>query len=175
MSSSTFRKYRRYIISDFNLLAKITRIISYILIPNETYTTYYNLFIILKNKYGFISKIFCIYFNRASAKTIKAVFPSQSIWKRLKKYLCNESKFKNKTIELTFNLKRLCFIEPNNIYIIYKKIENYYSEDIYKDFFKYFSKTWNPKCTYKNLKIYPDRNYYNIVNSNDFDTKHLYL
>lgn len=35
-----FRRYRLYIISAFNLLIKYTRIISYILIPNETFVTY---------------------------------------------------------------------------------------------------------------------------------------
>ena len=44
----TMRNYKLYIISGFNLIEKRTRIGAFILIPNETETTYYNMFYNLK-------------------------------------------------------------------------------------------------------------------------------
>lgn len=46
---------------------------------------------------------------------------------------------------------------------------------MYIDFFRYFERAWKPNCKYKNIKIIPEWNYYNIINSIEFDVKYLYL
>ena len=55
----------------------------------------------------------------------------------------------------------LCFIESNNIYHIYKKFKNKYSNNNFKDFFTYFDKNWKPNGQYKKLKIIPEWNSFN--------------
>ena len=182
----TMRNYKLYIISGFNLIEKRTRIGAFILIPNETETTYYNMFYNLKNNHGFKPKFFTLDFNKASSKAIKEIFPNifiikcfyhyiQAIWRNLKKYKLYANENKSEIIELAFNLKRLCFINPKNIPILYKKIEQKYSANEYKKFFQYFRRTWNPKCIYKKLKIIPEWNYYFILKKLEIDVKNLFL
>ena len=65
-------------------------------------------------------------------------------------------------MELALYLKRLCFVNPDNIYKIYKSIESKFKNNKYNEFFKYFRRAWNPKCLYKK-KIIPDWNYYYTV------------
>ena len=77
----TFRSFKLYVISGFNTLDKRTRILSFILISNETLITYYTMFDKLKTDYGFNPKIFTIDFNKASAKALKQVFPQVYIVK----------------------------------------------------------------------------------------------
>ena len=92
----TMRRYRLYIISGFNLLEKHTRNGAFILIPNETESTYYNMFYFLKNNFGFNPKIFSFDFNKASINALKQIYPNiyiikcyyhyvNSIWKNLRK------------------------------------------------------------------------------------------
>ena len=47
----TFRSYRLYFISGYNFFIKKSRILSYILIPNETLITYNTMFHNLKNDF----------------------------------------------------------------------------------------------------------------------------
>ena len=72
----TFRNYKLYIISGFKLIEKRTRILSYILLPNETEQTYTQLFERLKNDYGFFPKIFTMDFHKPSSKALKKIFPN---------------------------------------------------------------------------------------------------
>ena len=76
---------------------------------------------------------------------------------------------------MALNLKRLCFINPKNIPILYKKIEQKYSANEYKKFFQYFRTICNPKCIYKKLKIIPEWNYYFIFKQLEIDIKNLFL
>ena len=114
------------------MIEKHTRIAAFILIPNETETTYYNMFYNLKNNHGFNPKIFTLDFNKASAKAIKDVFPNIYIYLNAifityrqfgKKYKLNQNYRKKEIIELNLNLKRLPFINPTNIPKLYKNIE----------------------------------------------------
>ena len=66
----------------------------------------------------------------------------------------------------------LSFINPDNIYIIYKKIIKKFNDKKYIDFFRYFERAWKPNCKYKNIHIIPEWNYYNIINSIEFDVKY---
>ena len=152
----TFRGYKLYVISGFNLCLKRSRILAYILIPNETFTTYTILFYKLKNDFGFNPKIYNLDFNRASSKAVKSNFPNiylvkcfyhfvQAIWKNLKQYGLTKKEYIKETIELSYNIKLLCFVDPNNIYSIYQKIQKKYNNSRYKDFLSYFNRTWNPK------------------------------
>ena len=70
----TLRKFKLYIINGFNILEKHTRIGAFILIPNETETTYYYMFYNLKNNHGFNPKLYTLDFNKASCNAIKNVF-----------------------------------------------------------------------------------------------------
>ena len=135
----TFRGYKLYIISGFNLVLKRSRILAYILIPNEAITTYNNMFNKLKNDFGFMTKIFTIYFKRVSAKAVKNNFPDvylvkcflylvKCIWKYLKKFGLTEKDNINETIELSYNIKMLCFVAPENIYSINKKLQQKYNQ-----------------------------------------------
>lgn len=47
----TFRRYRLYFTSGYNFFTKRSRILSYILIPNETLITYNTMFDKLKNDF----------------------------------------------------------------------------------------------------------------------------
>ena len=182
----TFRRYRLYIISGLNLNLLNTKILAYILLPNETEITYEAMFEILKKNYGFNPYIFTSDFNKASNKAIKKVFPKvyvikcffhfvQALWKNFKKYKLADRDNIKETKELAFNLKKLAFTDPENISKIYKKILKKYKDKKYDEFFKYFNRTWKPNCKFKNIKYYPDWNYYHIISSIEFDIKHLYL
>ena len=159
---------------------------AYILIQNEATNTYEVLFENVKNKFGFNPKLFTMDFQKSSAKAIKNIFPNiyfikcffhfiQSLIKNLKKYNLFKNEFKKEIYELLFNLKMLSFINPDNIYNIYKKIKKKFNDKKYIDFFRYFERAWKPNCKYKNIKIIPEWNYYNIINSIEFDVKYLYL
>jgi hypothetical protein len=67
----------------------------------------------------------------------------------------------------------LCFIKPDNICNTYKKIKNKYNN--FKDFFQYFEKNWKHDCKYKKLKIIPEWNYKNLLNSLELEQKYLYI
>jgi len=54
-----------YIISGFNLIMKRTRILLYLLIPNENETTLYVLFNTLKQKYGFNPVLYTMDFQKS--------------------------------------------------------------------------------------------------------------
>ena len=69
----------------------------------------------------------------------------------------------------------LCFVEPENINNIYKKIQKKYNNSKYINFFNYFNRNWKPKSKYKKINIFPEWNYYHIIKSIDFDIKYLYL
>ena len=182
----TYRRYKLYVICSFNLIYKHTKVVAYILIPNETKITYLKVFEILKNNYFFNPKIFTCDFNAASNNALKKIFPNcyiincyfhfaQAIWKKVKKYNLTEDNNIQKTRELIYNIKVLCFIKPDNIYPIFKLIKNRFNDDKYSEFFSYFEKTWNPKGRKYNMKYYPNWNYYKIINSVEFDIKHLFL
>lgn len=68
----------------------------------------------------------------------------QAIWKHIKKYI-NQKDRKKEIIELDLNLKRLPFINPNNIPKLFKITKKKFTVSIYNEFFKYFHRTWNPK------------------------------
>ena len=134
----------------------------------------------LKNVFGFSPKIYSCDFNKASAKAVKANFPEiylvkcffhfvQCIWKNLKKFGLTKSDNIKETTELTYNIKMLCFIDPENIYTLYKKILKKYN-----DFFNYFNRNWKPKGNFKKIKYIP-WNYFNILKSLDFDKKYFYV
>ena len=117
----TFRSYKLYIISGFHLVMKITRILSYVLIPNEKEETYYVLFNTLKMD-----------FQKSSAKEIKKAFPRiylikcffhfiQCLYKYIIKLKLNKKEYKNEIFEILFNIKLLSFIKPENIPLINKK------------------------------------------------------
>ena len=74
--SLTFRYFRLYIISGFNLNTKRTGLLIYALIPKETETTYNVLFYNLKEKFVFNPKIFTTDFHKSSSKAIKNNFPN---------------------------------------------------------------------------------------------------
>ena len=54
---------------------------SYILLPNETYLTYFTIFKTLKNDYRFNPLIFNMNFNKPSSKAIIEVLPKVYITK----------------------------------------------------------------------------------------------
>ena len=92
----TFRYFRLYIISRFNLNTKRTRLLVNALIPKETETTYNVLFYNLKEKFVFNPKIFTTDFHKSSSKAIKNNFPNvylvkyffhftQAIFRRIQK------------------------------------------------------------------------------------------
>ena len=108
----------------------------------------------LKNDYGFIPKNFHYWFNKASAKALKQVFPKvyiikcffhfvKCLGKYLKKYSLLDQENKKNSFELLFNLKRLSFIEPNNIFTLYKKINKKYNNNKYKKFLHILKITGN--------------------------------
>ena len=182
----TFRRFRLYIISSFNLAIKHSRIVAYILIPNETLITYQKMFEILKNKYFFEPIIFTCDFNKAQNKAIKIIYPNCYIincffhfakanMKKLKKLGLTSKNNLSETIELLFNIKLLCFIKPDNIYSLYKKIKEKYKSNKFNEYFKYFQKQWNPKSNCKYINYYPNWNYYNILKSIDFDISHMFF
>ena len=93
----TFRYYILYIISGFNLIIKSTRLLVYILIPNETEKTYLEMFQYLNNNFGFEPKLFTMDFNKASSKALKKIYLNiylikcffhfiQTIWKHFIRY-----------------------------------------------------------------------------------------
>lgn len=99
-------------------------------------------------------KIFTIDFNKASAKALKQVFPKvyivkcffhfvNCLGKYLKKYSLLDQENKKNSFELLFNLKRLSFIEPNNIFTLYKKINKKYNNNKYKKFLHILKITGN--------------------------------
>ena len=109
----TFRNYKLYIISGFNLIEKRTRILSYILLPNETEQTYLQLFERLKNDYGFYPKIFTMDFHKPSSKALKKIFPDiyiikcffhyvKSLFKNLKKYGLLSKEYKSISYEISY-------------------------------------------------------------------------
>ena len=66
--------YRLYILSGFNLKTKKTKVLGSILLLNETFITYNEMFKNLKNKFAFNPKLFNIDFNKTSCKAIKLNF-----------------------------------------------------------------------------------------------------
>ena len=70
----TFRNYKLYIISGYNLKIKRTRLIAYALIPNEAKVPFLILFNNLKEKFEFNPKIFTFDFQKSSAAAIKKYF-----------------------------------------------------------------------------------------------------
>ena len=56
------------------------------------------------------------------------------IWKYLKKYGLTEKDNIKESVELSYNIKMLCFVHPDNIYSIYIKIEKKYNQSKYVDF-----------------------------------------
>ena len=182
----TLRNYKLYAITGFNFIVKRTRLLSLILIPNETEITYFEMFNYLKNNFGFKPKIFTMDFNKASSKAIKRVYPSiylikcffhyvYNIWNHFNRYGLNNKDNMKDLYELAFNLKMLCFVNPDNIIKIYKKIEKKFNKKQYKEFFKYYERSWKPKGHFKNIKFIPEFNYYNVLNSIEFDIKYLFL
>lgn len=71
----------------------------------------------------------------------------------------------NEALELLFNIKLLCFTDPENISYLYKKIKEKYKSEKYNQFFKYFQNQWYPKSKYNSIKCYPNWNYFNILKS----------
>ena len=63
----------------------------------------------------------------------------------------------------------LCFIEPDNINKVYKKILKKYNKKEFDVFYNYFDRTCKPKSKYKKIKFIPEFNYFKILNSLDFD------
>ena len=182
----SFRTYRLYVISGFNILNKRTKILSYILIPNETEMTYLEMFKNLKNKFGFQPRFFTMDFNKASCKALKKIFPNiyiikcffhyvKSLFKHIKSLGLFKNNNKENVLELLYNLKVLSFIEPKYIPSLYKKIKKKYNSKDFIDFYKYFERVWKPNSiTGKNKKI-PDWNYYYILTSLEIDVKYLFL
>ena len=182
----SFRTYRLYVISGFNILNKRTKILSYILIPNETEMTYLEMFKNLKNKFEFQQRFFTMDFNKASCKALKKIFPNiyiikcffhyvKSLFKHIKSLGLFKNNNKENVLELLYNLKVLSFIEPKYIPSLYKKIKKKYNSKDFIDFYKYFERVWKPNSiTGKNKKI-PDWNYYYILTSLEIDVKYLFL
>ena len=48
----------------------------------------------------------------------------------------------------------LCFIEPDNINKVYKKILKKYNKKEFDVFYNYFDRTWKPKSIYKKSNLY---------------------
>ena len=48
----------------------------------------------------------------------------------------------------------LCFVDPENIYTLYKKILKIYNDPKYNDFFYYFNRNWKSKGLIKKLSIF---------------------
>lgn len=71
---TTFRHHRLYETSGFNLIIKLTRLLVYILIPNQTEKTYLEMFQYLNNNFGFEPKLFTMDFNKASSKALKKIY-----------------------------------------------------------------------------------------------------
>ena len=67
----------------------------------------------------------------------------------------------------------LCFANSDNIFNIYKKIKKKFNNILYSDFFKYYE--WKPNCIIRKIKIIPDWNYFNLLNSIENDQKYLYI
>jgi len=121
----------------------------------------------LKNDFVFSPKIYTCDFNKAQAKAVKDNFPEiylvkcffhfvQCIWKNFKKLGLTKSDNIKETTELTYNIKMLCFIDPENIYTLYKKILKKYNAPKFNDFFNYFNRNWKPKGNLKKLNISPN-------------------
>lgn len=68
----------------------------------------------------------------------------------------------------------LCFVDPDNIYNIYKKIKKKYNNILYSDFFECCEKNWEPDCKFRKIKIIPDWNYFNLLNSIEIDKNYLH-
>ena len=77
----TFRKYRLYILSVFNLNLKKTMILTMILIPNEKQITYKEMFKNIKNIFGFNPRLFNMDFNKVECMALKETFPNVYIIK----------------------------------------------------------------------------------------------
>ena len=87
----------------------------------------------LKNDFGFSPKIYTCNFNKASPKAVKSNFPNIYLVKCFFHFAMYLETFKKlgltnrdnikETTKLTYNIKMLCFVEQENIYIIY--IKNY--------------------------------------------------
>ena len=161
----SFRSYRLYVISGFNMMKKRTRILSYILIPNETEKTYKVYFSNLKNKFCFNPRLFNMDFNKASCKAIKSVYPNiyivkcffhftQYLYKKLKQLGLTKIKFKDDILELLFNLKRLSLINPKEIPILYKKIKNKYNKKNIQNFIHILKKFGSLYVNLKNIKSF---------------------
>ena len=129
----TFKRFKLYIISGFNIIEKHIRLQAYILIKNETEETYFNMFNLLKQNHGFNPKIYTTDFNRSSTKALKKVFPKvyiikcffhfvNALWKKIKKLKIDNNKNTPEISELLLSLKRLSFVNPINIPKIYKKL-----------------------------------------------------
>ena len=69
----------------------------------------------------------------------------------------------------------LCFIEPDNINKVYKKILKKYNKKEFDVFYNYFNRTWKNKSKKKNIKFIPEFNYFKILNSLNFDIKYLFI
>ena len=100
----TFRNFKLYIISGFNLNIKRVRLVVYALIPNETERTFSILFESLKEKFGFNPKIYTSDFQKSSTKALKKIFPNvylvkcffhftQCIFKHIKKLGLSKKNF----------------------------------------------------------------------------------
>ena len=100
----TFRNFKLYIISGFNLNIKRVRLVVYALIPNETERTFSILFESLKEKFAFNPKIYTSDFQKSSTKALKKIFPNvylvkcffhftQCIFKHIKKLGLSKKNF----------------------------------------------------------------------------------
>ena len=56
----------------------------------------------------------------------------------------------------------LCFIKPDNINKVYKKIVKKYYKKEFDEFYNFFDRKWKPKSKYKNIIFIPQFNYFKI-------------
>ena len=183
----TIKNYKLFIISSYDFLEKKIFICAYILIPNEKEETYTFIFDKLKKDFSFNPFIITLDHAKYISNAIKKIYPEtiqvkcffhfmQAINKNLKKYgLINKKNIKDNT-ELIFNIKLLCFVDPSLLEKFYKDIENEYKKNKdYKKFFEYFNRQWSPYGGKKKLKFIPPWNYYSLLNSQNFDKKHMFF
>lgn len=146
-------KFKLLVLSGYYIDNKSTNIYCFILVMNEKYEKFENIFEYLKKNYQFNPKNFMADFRTSQIKAIQKCFPrcnvhcsffhfSQAIWRNFKKCGLSGKGTYSKNHELLLNLQCLCFIKKEKIDKMYKSIQKYYKSEKYIKFFAYFTRTW---------------------------------
>ena len=141
----SFINYKLFILCGIDVVEIKRKLLAIVLIPNEKEFTYSQLYSELKNSYFFNPIILTSDFCKAHLKSVRKIFPEvkllpcffhfcQAIYKNLKKWNYFKKENINEGLELLFNIKKLCFINPSNIKKAFKKIKKNYTSENAKHF-----------------------------------------